>query len=145
MTEFQTQVARLAGCIPNGELLAQTDPAAFVSAVVAEIERLQRVATKETERCMDLEAIANRLPKDAEDNPIVLGDELFTLSGQSITVWGIGTNFIEGDDGHVYCEKGIYRTREAAEAARNEKRVRRTNPKCRWTYDETHVAWDTAC
>ena len=42
MTEFQKQVARLAGYVQNGELLAQTDPAAFVSAVVAEIERLQR-------------------------------------------------------------------------------------------------------
>ena len=39
----------------------------------AEIDRLQRMATAETERCMELEAIAERLPKDAEGNPLFVG------------------------------------------------------------------------
>lgn len=49
------------------------DVALHVKALAAEVERLQRIATSETERCMDLEAIVDRLPKTADGVPVTPG------------------------------------------------------------------------
>ena len=65
MSGFNDQVQRLAKHVHNGELLAQTDVSAFVAAVADKVERLQ--------------AIVDRLPLDAEGNPVTPERELVSV------------------------------------------------------------------
>lgn len=94
----------------------------------SEIQRLQRLATAETERFMELRAILALLPKDAQCNAVYPGRELVSTYCDSIQqprivmeirehAWrfcGSGW-YIEGDD-----VRPCYGSVEAAEKARNQ-------------------------
>jgi hypothetical protein len=103
MTAFTDQASRLAAHVPNGELLAATDPAAFMAAAADELDRLQSTVDHDTETqpcghanhwiayrnpagagsalyCVfcemeRLQAIVDRLPKTADGVHVIPGED----------------------------------------------------------------------
>jgi len=91
-----------------------------------EVGRLQAMATKETERCMEIEAIVDWLPKDAEGNAVYPGRALVsTYYGtiqqprMVIEVWRDGWT-LGGSSKYMANDPGrqCYGSIEAAEKAR---------------------------
>ena len=87
----------------DGEREAQSLREALDSAI-SEIERLQ--------------ANIDRLPRDADGNPIFPLDVRYRKSGFKVVVWKIGVEYVFGSDGSVHEPKSLYGSPEAAEKAR---------------------------
>ena len=65
-----------------------------------------------------LQAIVDRLPRDAEGNPIFPLDVRYRKSGFRVVIWKIGVEYVFGSDGSVHEPKSLYGSPEAAEKAR---------------------------
>ena len=71
-----------------------------------------------TAECERLQANVDRLPRDAEGNPIFLLDVRYRKSGYRVVIWKIGVEYVFGQGGLAYEPSSLYGSPEAAEQAR---------------------------
>ena len=80
-------------------------------------ERLWYLRGDEIER---LREMVDRLPRDAEGNPISLRDVRYNANGWKVVAWKIGVEYVFGQDGSAYKPNSLYGSPEAAERARKQ-------------------------